>query len=219
MAVTGFVGYNGGGKTYALAAVGIKALAEDRAVFSNFGLLGAIDVLTWDDVLDVCMDFPDGGVLLLDELTMLCPARGHAKFPPVLYQLWTQSRKFGLDVYWSAQHQDFVDKFVRDVTSEYVLCSTFGGKHVEINGQRQVRPWLFLRRTYRAVDYGRASSKSLSFRFERFHPEIAASFDTLRLVELSRHLLKKQVSAMRRTGGTTSTRSARSEDSLGFAKT
>jgi len=110
--VEGFTGLPGSGKTYFLSRLGLEALKKKRQVFSNFKLSGAERFLKLEEVFNVRK-----GVILVDEINLVCPSRFWNKFPPELAYFWSQTRKMELDIYWSAQHIDRVDKIIREISN------------------------------------------------------------------------------------------------------
>jgi hypothetical protein len=110
--VEGFVGLPGLGKTYYLSALGLKAMKKGRKVYANYKLDGAI---YYDDLVNV-FDVKEG-VILVDEINLICPSRWWHKFPIHLAYWWSQTRKNQLDVYWTAQHQRRVDRIVKEITN------------------------------------------------------------------------------------------------------
>jgi hypothetical protein len=110
--VEGFVGLPGSGKTYWLSFLGLKAMKKGRKVYSNYKLEGAIPYFDLKDVQNV-----RNGVILVDEINLICPSRWWDKFPTYLAYWWSQTRKNELDVYWTSQHQDRVDKIVKEITN------------------------------------------------------------------------------------------------------
>lgn len=110
--VEGFVGLPGAGKTYWLTKIGLEAIKKGRPVFANFKIEGANYYNDLKDVMDI-----KEGVILVDEINLICPSRWWDRFPPKLAYWWSQTRKQQLDVYWTSQHQDRVDKIVKEITN------------------------------------------------------------------------------------------------------
>ena len=110
--VEGFVGLPGSGKTYWLTKLGLDAVKKGRKVYANFKLEGAIYYKDLKDVQEI-----ENGVILVDEINLSCPSRWWDRFPAYLAYFWSQTRKNQLDVYWTAQHQDRVDKIVREISN------------------------------------------------------------------------------------------------------
>lgn len=110
--VEGFTGLPGSGKTYYLAKLGLEAIKQGRIVYANFKLEGANYFSNLKDVFQIRK-----GVILVDEINLSCASRFWNKFPPELAYFWSQTRKMELDIYWSAQHIDRVDKIVREISN------------------------------------------------------------------------------------------------------
>lgn len=110
--VEGFVGLPGSGKTYWLARKGLEAIKEGKSVYANFSLTGAIRFTTLNELKGVRK-----GVILIDEINLSAPSRLWNKLPAWLLYFWSQTRKFQLDIYWTAQNMDRVDKVVREISN------------------------------------------------------------------------------------------------------
>jgi len=110
--IIGITGLPGSGKTYYLAKKGLAEKKKGRDVFANFGLEGAIKFTDLNQVFK-----EEKGLVLVDEINLLCPSRWWDKFPMKQAYYWSQSRKLGLDIYWSAQHIDRVDKIIREISN------------------------------------------------------------------------------------------------------
>lgn len=110
--VEGIVGLPGSGKTYWLSQIGLEAIKKNRPVYANYKLKGANYYTDLKQVMEV-----EKGVILIDEINLICPSRWWDRFPPKLAYWWSQTRKMELDVYWTSQHQDRVDKIVKEITN------------------------------------------------------------------------------------------------------
>lgn len=110
--VEGFVGLPASGKTYWLSVIGLNAIKRGRKVYANFKLDGAIPYKDLKEVQDIRL-----GIILVDEINLICPSRWWDRFPTYLAYWWSQTRKNELDVYWTSQHQDRVDKIVKEITN------------------------------------------------------------------------------------------------------
>jgi len=115
--VEGYTGLPGSGKTYLLARDGIEAMRKKRPVYANFSLRGAEKYKKLNEIFHV-----RSGVILVDEINLVCPSRWWNRFPPELAYFWSQTRKMSLDIYWSAQHIDRVDKIVREISNFAWWC-------------------------------------------------------------------------------------------------
>jgi len=112
--VEGFTGLPGSGKTYYATQKALNALRQGQPVYSNFDIIGARRYSKLQEVLAV-----RNGVIIVDEINLVCPSRFWNSFPPELAYFWSQTRKFGLDIFWTSQHVDRVDKIIREI-SNYV---------------------------------------------------------------------------------------------------
>jgi Zonular occludens toxin (Zot). len=110
--VQGICGLPGSGKTYYLAKIGREAIKKGREVYANFSLKGAKPYTDLRQLADV-----REGLILVDEINLLCPSRWWDRFPPNLAYFWSQTRKNQLDLWWSSQHIDRVDKIVREISN------------------------------------------------------------------------------------------------------
>jgi hypothetical protein len=80
-----------------------------------------------------CSGCSKGITVLLDELNGWAPARFFQQMDIGTMNRWSYSGKDGLEIYWSAQHQSFVDKYVREVTNFVWVCHKMGP--TSISGQ------------------------------------------------------------------------------------
>lgn len=60
--------------------------------------------------------------VLLDEVHLWLPARRSLQLPTSWLALFSQTRKLGWELYWTAQHETRVDRMLRDVTSFFYLA-------------------------------------------------------------------------------------------------
>lgn len=110
--VEGFCGLPGAGKTYWISKLGLEAIKKGRKVYANFSLKGAEYYSDLRDLFEI-----RNGLILVDEINLLCPSRWWDRLPPHLAYFWSQTRKQQLDIYWTAQHPDRVDKIVREISN------------------------------------------------------------------------------------------------------
>lgn len=111
--VIGLVGLPGAGKTYKITQIALEAMKKGRKVYANYKIEGAT---RYQDLTKIAREVEEG-VILIDEINLVCPSRYWDNFPPELAYFWSQTRKLKLDIYWTAQHQDRVDKIVREITN------------------------------------------------------------------------------------------------------
>lgn len=168
--VEGFVGLPGSGKTYWISRLGLEAIKKGRKVYSNFKLEGATYYKDLMDILDV-----SEGVILVDEINLVCPSRWWDRFPPKLAYWWSQTRKNQLDVYWTAQHQDRVDKIVKEITN-YIW---------------EIHRLPFRLRSmacYLPEQIGKVKRESFGFRFFVLSPKIWSHFNTYERIDIAKNL-------------------------------
>jgi len=115
--ICGYFGLPGAGKSYLLAMDAIKLMNKGYNVYSNFPVLGAYK-MSYEQLLEVPR-FERPAVLLLDEVQRYANAREWASLPDTLYFVFSQGRKLGLDLFYSAQDSSRVDKTLREVTNYF----------------------------------------------------------------------------------------------------
>jgi hypothetical protein len=167
--VTAFVGMPGSGKTYGLAQVADRALRRGETVFSNegFDVEGTECLRDWHDFAEV----RGPAVIVWDELPLYFNSRRWQEFPDgFLYRL-TQVRKDGLQLYYSAIHEEMIDVNLRRMTFWYWHCRAIT--------QRWLRRSMFPPEQFR-----RAKSKPYRSEFVVVRDRVASLYDTTRKVEL-----------------------------------
>jgi hypothetical protein len=191
--VTGFIGPPGGGKTYALAEVGARALGRGERVISNegFDLLGSEVLALFEDFAAVAVyctandhlqqehprvaTCPDGHpwvpvTVLWDELPVFFNARKWGEFPDGMLYKFTQIRKDGIRLYYSSIDEGMIDTNIRRITFWYVHCRARTGR------------WL-TRAKYPPHVFRKASAKPYARRSVWVRDSIAAMYDTLGKVQ------------------------------------
>lgn len=170
--VEGFTGLPGSGKTYYLAKLGLEAIKQGRVVYANFKLTGAFYFQNLNDVFAVRK-----GVILVDEINLSCASRFWNKFPPELAYFWSQTRKMELDIYWSAQHIDRVDKIVREISNFVWAIKKF--------------PFgIFLAKQYLPEHITKEKKYCYTNKFFKLKEEIYSKYNTYELIQLPDHLTK-----------------------------
>jgi hypothetical protein len=135
----------GNGKTLLATHFALKAINRGVPVYANYEIAGAvcvddmvelfarslpdIDPVTREVVRDECGNIPER-LLIIDEANITCPSRYWAKLDPRMLYYWSQSRKLGLTIYWTAQHERRVDAALREITYRIWHCRRFGRLHV-----------------------------------------------------------------------------------------
>jgi len=75
-----------------------------------------------------CVGCSRGITVLLDELNLWAPSRLWQKLGIGVLNRWAYTRKDGLEILWSAQHEARVDKVAREVTDFIWTCKSMGGR-------------------------------------------------------------------------------------------
>lgn len=165
--VEGFTGLPGAGKTYFLTKLGVEAMKKNRPVFANYKIEGAERFFKLEEVFNVRK-----GVILVDEINLVCPSRFWNKFPPELAYFWSQTRKMELDIYWSSQHIDRVDKIIREISNWVWWLRKF--------------PYGFYRaRCYLPEQISKEKKEVFDSKIFRIDKKIASCYDTYEILELT----------------------------------
>jgi hypothetical protein len=128
--IHGYVGVNGSGKTYAVAhQVIIPAWRQHRPVWANMRLFPEAHGYPADlyrplDRVDQ-LDEMFGGVVVLDEISAVLPAREFADMGPDLVRRINQLRKVDMDLVWTAPAFARADKSLREVTQAVTFCKSW----------------------------------------------------------------------------------------------
>jgi hypothetical protein len=123
-------------------------------------------------------------VVIIDEAHLYAPSHQHVNFPMLARWALAHSRKHGLDVYWISQHEDRVNRTLRDLTNEIRLSeSFFGGKWFRVTAwtpEDLRKPKKHIRRSWYRMDV-----------------KIANRYDTTATIEVDEYALKGDSSAAR----------------------
>ncbi len=168
--VTAYVGPPGSGKTYSLVEIGLAALRAGRPVFTNLGFR-ITDEATgrFSEVyksLEEMLLVPDGSVILLDEAPTQFSARRWQEFPDALMYRLTQIRKDGLQFHYSAIHESFVDKVLREMTINWWTCKRL-----------PIFP-LFVRARWSPHAFRKATQRPERRDWVRLRPVVCDAYDT-----------------------------------------
>lgn len=172
--IEGFIGRPGSGKTMTLTRRAIREARRGRQVFANY----VIDEPNcWRFRPVDLMDLPPG-VIVIDEAHLWFPARMALKLPPEWLAMLSQTRKNGWDMLWAAQHENRVDRVLRDVSNWLWLCDSWW--------QRDGHPWFFVSKQYEPEQF-RKPKKWLARRVEVFDQRIASAYDTYARLDVADH--------------------------------
>lgn len=177
--VVGLYGLPGSGKTYYLAKLGLEALAQGRQVFANFRIREMVHSQNFhyfNDIFDVINI--RNGVILIDEINLSFPSRIWDKLPPQFLYFWSQTRKMQLDIYFTSQHPDRVDKVIKEISNwAWWLSRLPFGFH--------------LGRMYLPEHINKEKRKNYSFKIFKRRPAIQEAYNTMELIDLPEHLLAR----------------------------
>jgi hypothetical protein len=116
-------------------------------------------------------------VVLVDEINLWAPSRLWNALPIGLLHRWAQVRKYRTQILWSAQHEDRVDKVIREVTGWIWECKPILlGRYFSLHA-------------YEPSDLRRElTRKALGSSVMRLRPDIAEAYDTFRIVDVGSHV-------------------------------
>jgi hypothetical protein len=178
MAIEGYIGRPGSGKSYTMTARALQEADRGRTVFVNFGLKHPnVYMFGPDDLLHL-----PPGLICIDEAHLWFSARNALRLPPSWLALMSQTRKRGWDLLWAAQHEKRVDSVIRDVSSWMHLCSSWW----TWNGH----PLLFKSECYEP-EYFRQKKKMMTQRWRFFSQDVANAYDTYETLTIARHAQSK----------------------------
>lgn len=164
MAITAYVGLPGSGKTYLMSLDILDAMKRrTREAWTNYPLVGAH---YFDDFRLV--QKVSKGIIAADELNALAHAHDWHNLDPKLLTLWTQSRKLGIDFWYTSQGFHMVNNQVRQLTNWVWKCrALIGGLHVA--------------RKFDACDVerDRRTAKVYETRYFVIRPKYYTKYDTL----------------------------------------
>lgn len=121
------VARRGKGKTLRASQIGIERMREGYPVYANYDLqdpysgLIAGRVWTWPQVFDL-----NGATVIIDEAQAWVHARAWEKTPPEVLEKFGQSRKDQTELIFTTQHEERVDKVVRQLVDFIVLLDRPG---------------------------------------------------------------------------------------------
>jgi hypothetical protein len=179
--VEGFIGLPGAGKTYLLAKKGLEDIVKGKEVYANFSLQGAKRFTTLKQVVSIIQEKVKNKqnvniTILIDEINLSLPSRMWAKVPAWVLYFFSQSRKFGLDIYYTSQSLARVDKVVREITNFVWI----------------VKPFLFgFHRAKKILpeDTDRVNKDVYETIYFRISPEVYTKYNTYEILEISEDFL------------------------------
>jgi hypothetical protein len=192
--IVAYTGLPGSGKTYLMTRDILDATKRRRReAWVNFPLVGAHYYDDFRLVMKVTK-----GIVAADELNALAHAHDWHKLDPRLLSLWSQSRKLGIDFWYTTQGFHMVNNQIRQLTNYVWKCRhMFGTLHVahlydacDVERDRQrakiykTRHFLISKDTYSAYNT-MFKIKPLNMAANDFEPEQLPVFDgSLELPEM-----------------------------------
>lgn len=125
--VRAYVGAVGQGKTISMVreAMSIRKTFPNVKIYSNMAVDWAIPITTFKNLCKI-FDSDDPALIVWDEVGVNLNSRDWAMTPTEFISLLAQNRKgAGTRLLYTAQSYDMVDKQLRTLTNEVVLCRTF----------------------------------------------------------------------------------------------
>lgn len=177
--VIGIIGKMGAGKTMHAVRMAVRRLEAGVDVASNFTLdLGVIGSKgRWAPITSLGdLEHIRNAVVIIDEAHLLAPSSHSKNFPMQARQALAFARKNGLDLFWISQHEERVNRTLRDLTTEYHFC-TKGYK----KGTFKVEVW-------EPEKFRKASATPDRRMLFKFDAKVAAAYDTTQVIQLDDHL-------------------------------
>jgi len=115
--IVGYVGRPGKGKTLLMTWDIRRAMNKGKRVYANYPVLGAKYWTKLEQTYGVRQ-----GIIALDEAGSIVNSRKWEHLPDDVVRQWQQSRKIGLDLYYTAQAFTGVDKILRGITNLVWVC-------------------------------------------------------------------------------------------------
>lgn len=181
--IEGYIGRPGSGKSYTLSERALREVDRGRDVFCNYRLDG-----TTYFVPEQLFDLPPG-LIVIDEAHLWFSARQAMNLPPAWLAGLSQTRKNGWDLLWAAQHENRVDRVIRDVSSWQWLCSAWW--------KWEDHPVLF-KATCWEPEYFRKEKKKQVTTWRAFSPRVAAAYNTHERLTVAAHQQRDDVYSKRK---------------------
>lgn len=176
--IIAYTGLPGAGKTYSLAKdCFFENKRRGRDIYANFALKGARYFNDIRQILNV-----EKGIIAIDEMNTLCPASKWQQLPVEYVNLWTQSRKNGIDLWFTTQNFRRVVASIRDVTN-YVWRFNW------VFSPKLIHKW-HTAKLYEAYDAEREKEKAKPLKKYRFYENegVYAIYDTKFRIKTPKHL-------------------------------
>lgn len=188
MAVEGWTGWHGQGKTYCAVDRALRGhLKTGVEIWTNADVAGSRHFDTWDELMALIENAHTDrsrAIVLVDEAGKFLSSRFFQKMDPRVLTLLQERRKVGrgVDLWWTAPSLRHVDVQLRDVTHVIHRCRRYGGSEYSHDGGRA--PWAFRELGYRPDDLSsdtylpRRGAKPMCRRWVPFSSDFAALYGT-----------------------------------------
>lgn len=181
MAINGYIGRPGSGKSYALTREVLRQADRGHLCFTNWSVAHP-NVYRYTE--DQLLDLPPGKIFI-DEAHLWFPARGALALPPSWLAMLSQTRKSGWDLYWCTQHERRIDSVIKDVTTWMYLCSSW----FRIQSATGPRPLFFMTEQYEPEYFRRKGHREAREIF-LFDQRVATAYDTMERLQVASHTEK-----------------------------
>jgi len=192
MSVIGIVGLPGSGKTYQATAKALFALECGQEVYANYSIKGCHKFKELEETFGL-----KKACIIVDEINIICPSRFWQSFPPEMAYYWSQTRHRGIDIFWTAQHEDRVDKTVREITNFIWTCQDYSVRLPRRKGEYEGRVLLSLHamQLWHPEHIRKEKKKPIRAQFFRIRKDVREAYDTYEDIEIAERLKSVKKSA------------------------
>lgn len=196
--IHGYVGRMGHGKTMRMTVdASLEAKRRGALLASNITIVPPVGVEfrllpmegfaeAFGNLVDECREREIGLVLAIDEVHMVWNARRWDEMTLYDQYMLTQSRHLGIDVFWTAQYVDQVEKTIRNITEDVLMLRAFP-KPTNARFERGKRPWFIVGQRFRPAAVRELAAeqdrdKRLERIFYRYRRTDEERYDTMALL-------------------------------------
>lgn len=148
-----YLGALGAGKSYGMVEDALVEFRAGRRVYSLTDDILFAKQLSLAEFQHLTLNATAPGLYLLDEAGLHLWARAWTSRSLDDVKSFVFSRKRGLDIWYTAQFEEQVEKVVRELTTERVLCMSFAKSYfLRFYSSRQIRFGRFCRQIYELYD-------------------------------------------------------------------
>lgn len=176
--IEGYIGRPGSGKSYRLTERVLREANRGRECYVNWGLKHPnVYMFGPEDLLQL-----PPGLIAIDEAHLWFSARQSLQLPPSWLAGLSQTRKKQWDLLWAAQHENRVDRVLRDVSNWMYLCTAW----LAWDGH----PVLFKAVSYEPETF-RRSGKEMGASWKWFSRKVVNAYDTYETLQVAAHTARK----------------------------